>query len=373
MVVLSVGLGTSVQIRNLSRKLGIGLDHYNFAATSSFEPVNTSRPGIYVCGAFQGPKDIPQSVMEASASAAAACAALTSARHTLTKVRAYPDEINVVGEEPRVGVFVCHCGINIGGVINVPEIAEYARTLPHVAWASDELFACSADVQEKIKTLIKEHGLNRVVVASCSPTTHESLFRETLREAGLNKYLFEMANIRDQCSWVHMHDPDGATEKVKDLVRMAVAKASLIQPLVEPTVSVTKSCLVVGGGVAGMTSALNLADQSYEAHLVERGDCLGGQARKLHRTWKGEEIQPYIEGLVKRTEEHSSVHVYVKSTVNAVSGFVGNFRSTVVDDEGNEQEVEHGATILATGGEAHKPGEYLYNKDPNVYLVQQPG
>ncbi len=369
MVVLSVGLGMSEQIKDLSTRLGVALDQYNFAATSSFVPVGTSRPGIYVCGAFQGPKDIPQSVMEASASAGAACAALTSARHTLTKVHTYPEETNVVGEEPRVGVFVCHCGINIGGVINVAEIAEYARTLPYVVWTSEELFACSADVQEKIKGLIKEHGLNRVVVASCSPRTHEPLFRETLREASLNKYLFEMANIRDQCSWVHMHDPSGATEKVKDLVRMAVAKASLIQPLVEPTVPVTKSCLVVGGGVAGMTSALNLADQGYEVHLVEQDDRLGGQARRLYRTWRGEEVQPYIQRLAKRIEEHPSLRVYLKSRVKAASGFAGNFRSTVIDSEGNEQGVEHGATILSTGAEAYQPTEYLYKKHPSVYLA----
>jgi heterodisulfide reductase subunit A len=369
MVVLSVGLGTSGQVQDLAKQLGVALDHYCFGATTSFTPVMTSRPGIYLCGAFQGPKDIPHSVMEASAAAGAISAVLSGARHSLTRVQSYPDERDVTSEEPRIGVFVCHCGINIGGVVPVPEIAAYAKTLPNVVWTSDELFACSADVQEKMKATIHERGLNRVVVASCSPRTHEPLFRETLRQAGLNKYLFEMANIRDQCSWVHMHDPERATEKVKDLVRMAVAKARFIKPLVEPTVPVSKSCLVVGGGLAGMTSALNLAEQGYEAHLVERNGCLGGQALKLHRTWKGEEVQPYIEGLVKRIEEHPSVRVYLKSAVKAVSGFVGNFRSTVIDGEGNEQEVEHGATILATGGEAHQPAEYLYNKDPNVYLA----
>jgi heterodisulfide reductase subunit A len=369
LVVLSVGLGVSEQIKSLSEKLGVSLGPYGFAATSSFSPVHTSRPGIYVCGAFQQPKDIPESVMEASASAGAVCAALSPARHQLTQGQAYPDERDVTKEEPRVGVFVCHCGINIGGVVRVPEIAGYAKTLPHVVWASEELFACSADVQEKIKAVIKEHALNRVVVASCSPRTHERLFQETLREAGLNRYLFEMANIRDQCSWVHAHDPDRATAKVKDLVRMAVAKAGFIQPLSEPTVPVTKACLVVGGGVAGMVSALNLAHQGYEVHLVEMDDQLGGQARRLHRTWKGEEVQPYIQELVRQTEAHPLVHIHVKSRVTGVSGFVGNFRSAVTDDSGRETAVHHGATILASGGQAYQPSEYLFKKHPNVYLA----
>ena len=369
LMVLSVGLGTSHQVQGLATQLGIALDQYHFGDTTSFTPVLTSRPGIYICGAFQGPKDIPQSVMEASATAGAISAALSGARHSLTKVPSYPEEKDVAAEAPRIGVFVCHCGINIGGVVRVAEVAEYAKTLPNVVWTSDELFACSADVQEKIKGAIDEHGLNRVVVASCSPRTHEPLFRETLREAGLNKYLFEMANIRDQCSWVHMHDPEQATRKAKDLVRMAAARASLIRPLAEPRVPVTKTCLVVGAGVAGMTSALNLAEQGFEAHLVERNDHLGGQARRLYRTWRGEEVRPYLEKLVRRIEEHPSVHVYLQSTVTAVSGFVGNFISTVVDHEGNETEVDHGAAILASGGQAYEPREYLYKKDTNVYLA----
>jgi len=369
LLVLSVGLGTSHQVQGLATQLGIALDHYHFGATTSFTPVLTSRPGIYICGAFQGPKDIPQSVMEASATAGAISAALSGSRHSLTKVPSYPEEKNVASEAPRIGVFVCHCGINIGGVVRVSEVAEYAKTLPNVVWTSDELFACSADVQDKIKGAINDHGLNRVVVASCSPRTHEPLFRETLREAGLNKYLFEMANIRDQCSWVHMQDPEQATRKAKDLVRMAAARASLIRPLAEPRVPVTKSCLVVGGGVAGMTSALNLAEQGYVAHLVERYDRLGGQARRLHRTWKGEEVRPYLEKLMGAIKEHPSVHVHLQGTVTAVSGFVGNFVSTVVDHEGNETEVDHGAAILASGGQAYEPQEYLYKEDTNVYLA----
>lgn len=368
MVVLSVGLGAPQQAEKVSRKLGISLGRYGFAETSSFEPVNTSRAGIYVCGAFQGPKDIPESVMEASASAGVVSASLAAARHTLTEAHAHPEERDITEEEPRIGVFVCHCGINIGGVVNVPEVKEYAKTLPHVVHVDENLFSCSQDTQTEIKQVIEEHNLNRFVVASCSPRTHEPLFQETLREAGLNQYLFEMANIRDQCSWVHGNEPEKATEKAKDLVRMAVAKANLIQPLVEPTVPVTKAGLVVGGGAAGMASALNLADQGYEVHLVEREASLGGQARKLNVTWKGEPVQSYVEKQIERIHDHPRVHVHIQSRVKDVEGFVGNFESTVSDGQGKEVKVSHGVTILATGGEAHPPSEYLYGQDPRVFL-----
>jgi len=216
--------------------------------------------------------------------------------------------------------------------------------------------------------VIKEHNLNRFVVASCSPRTHEPLFQETLREAGLNRYLFEMANIRDQCSWVHANEPEKATEKAKDLVRMAVAKADLIQPLVEPTVPVTKAGLVVGGGAAGMTCALNLADQGYEVHLVEREESLGGQARKLNVTWKGELIKSYLEDQTKRIHDNPRIHVHTQSRIKEAEGFVGNFESTISDGNGKEVRVPHGVTILATGAEAYSPSEYLYGQDPRVLL-----
>lgn len=369
MVVLSVGLGTSQEAIELSRRLGVSLSPNGFSDTSSFEPVNTSRPGIYVCGAFHGPKDIPESVMQASASAGAASTLLASARGSLTEAHGYPEERDVSEAEPRIGVFVCHCGINIGGVVDVPAVVAYTRSLPHVVHVDENLFSCSQDTQSAIKQVIQDHRLNRFVVASCSPRTHEPLFRETLREAGLNQYLFEMANIRDQCSWVHMHEPEKATEKAKDLVRMAVAKATLIQPLSEPTVPVTKTGLVVGAGVAGMTSALNLAEQGYEVHLVERRKSLGGQARKLYETWKGEQVRTYLEGLTKRVQDHPAIHLHVESHVAGVDGFVGNFESTIVGADGQERRIAHGATILATGGEAYRPGEYLYGQDSRIFLA----
>jgi len=365
MVVLSVGLEISKDVIELANRLGIKLDHYNFAATSSFDPITTSVPGIYVCGAFQGPKDIPHSVMEASAAACASSIDLKEARNTLVKEKTYPEERSVIGEEPRIGVFVCHCGINIGGVVNVPEVRDYAKELPYVVYAEDNLFTCSADTQERIKNAIKEYKLNRVVVASCTPRTHEPLFQETCREAGLNRYLFNMANIRDQCSWVHMHEPQKATEKAKELVKMAVAKAALQEPLEEIKVGVIPSGLVIGGGIAGMEAALGLADQGFKVHLIEKSDRLGGQALNLRKTWKGEDIKGYLNTLVKRVLNHELIDVYINSEVKDVTGFVGNFKTTI-SCNGENKDIEHGIAIIATGAHPLKPDEYLYGKNENV-------
>ena len=320
---------------------------------------------MYVCGAFQAPKDIPQSVMEASAAAAAAGELLNAARGTAVKVRKMPPETDVTGQEPRVGVFVCNCGINIGGIINVPALTEFVATLPGVVFADQNLFSCSADTQDKILAAIKENKLNRVVVASCSPRTHAPLFMETMQEAGLNPYLFDMANIRDQDSWVHMNEPEKALEKAKDLVQMAVARVTLLEPLEKMTFPVTKAALVVGGGVAGMESALSIADMGFKAYLVEKGDKLGGQARNLVVSSRGNDYQGYLDNLVKKVENHPNVEVLFNSSVTDPRGFIGNFVTTVATPQG-ERELEHGVTILATGGQPYKPEEYLYGANPNV-------
>ncbi|MBD3172005.1 FAD-dependent oxidoreductase, partial [Candidatus Bathyarchaeota archaeon] len=276
MVVLSVGLSPPEDAQKLAESIGIKLNKYGFAETSIFEPLETSRPGVYVCGAFQGPKDIPDSVAQASGAAAKASKSIASARGTMVSKLEYPDEKDVSSAEPRIGVFVCHCGINIGGVVGISSVVEYARQLPNVVFAEENLYTCSQDTQENIKEKIIENDLNRVIVASCTPRTHEPLFRATLREAGLNEYLFEMANIRDQCSWVHMHEHEKATEKAKDLVRMAVAKARLLESLKKHIIETTPIGLVIGGGLTGMTAALDIADQGYDVHLIERTDKLGG-------------------------------------------------------------------------------------------------
>jgi heterodisulfide reductase subunit A len=367
LVVLSVGMVPSKTTMEMAKRMGIQLDSYGFCKTKPFEPTTTSRPGIYVCGAFQGPKDIPETVCQASGAVADAIGSIASARGTLTAKKEYPVEAEVAAEEPRIGVFVCHCGINIGGVVNVPSVKEYARSLRNVVHVDENLYTCSTDTQEKIKNAIKEHNLNRVIVASCSPRTHEPMFRETIREGGLNKYLFEMANIRDQCSWVHMRQKEEATEKARDLVRMAVANARMIQPLGELTVSVIQKGLVIGGGVAGMTAALKLAEQGYEIFLLEKEAQLGGNLRNLHHTLEGEDVQIFLKDLIGRVTNHPLIHVITNALVVDFGGSKGNFSTGVmVAPTMYYRKIEHGITVLATGAQEWKPTEYCYGQDPRV-------
>jgi heterodisulfide reductase subunit A len=365
MVVLSVGMNPPADAGKLAEVLGFELNEHGFAKTGLFTPLETTRPGVYVCGAFASPKDIPDSVAQASGAASKAERAIASERGTLVTSEEYPAERDISGEEPRIGVFICHCGINIGGVVDVPEVMEYAGTLPGVAYAERNLYTCSQDTQEKIKEKILEHNLNRVIVASCTPRTHEPLFRATLQESGLNPYLFEMANIRDQCSWVHMREPEEATQKAKDLVRMAVAKARLIQPLKKPQVKVTPAALVIGGGLSGMTAALELADQGIETHLVEKEGELGGNLRRIRFALGGVDPQLKLGELVKRVRGHKKIRVHLDTKVEDVGGYIGNFETTLFSKKG-EEAVKHGAVIIATGGVEYEPTEYLYGADEGV-------
>ena len=368
LVVLSIGLSPDKDNIRLARRLNIALNDHGFAETSTLLPVSTSRPGIYTCGAFQEPKDIPMSVMEASAAAAFSSNALSESRHSLTRIKELPPELDVSGLQPRVGIFVCNCGINIGGIADVPAIREYAKTLPYVVHVEDNLFTCSQDTQDKMKAVISEKGINRVVVASCSPRTHEPLFQETIREAGLNPFLFEMANIRDQNTWVHMNDPAHATEKAKDLVRMAAAKAVYLNALHPASLEIKKGVLVVGGGVAGMEAALGVAQQGFQAYLVEKDDQLGGVARKLNHTWKNDAVPPYVDHLIEQVMNHPRIRVFLRCEPVSTTGVIGNFRTSLIWASGtvSSWDVEHGATILATGGHEYRPTEFLYGQHPDV-------
>jgi heterodisulfide reductase subunit A len=365
LVVLSVGLTPSREAKELAQRLGIQLDPYGFCKTEEFAPLETTRPGIYVCGAFQGPKDIPETVIQASGAVASVSALLADISGSMTKKKDYPPELDLRNEEPRIGVFVCHCGINIGATVNVPEVKEYAKTLDGVVYAEENIYTCSQDAQEKIKKAIEENHLNRIVVASCTPRTHEPMFQETIREVGLNKYVFEMANIRDQCSWVHMHQPKEATEKAKELLRMTVAKSRLLQPLKEPQVEVIKKGLVIGGGLSGMRAALKLADQGFDCALVEREIELGGNLRHIYHTLEGNDPQELLRKTIGEVMGHPRIQVFTKSTLKNLSGYIGNFKS-IISTDGGEKEFEHGVVIVAVGAKEKTPTEYLYGQDSRV-------
>jgi heterodisulfide reductase subunit A len=363
MVVLSVGLDIPQESIELAQKMGVELNHYNFVSSNSFEQIQTTKPGIFVCGAFQGPKDIPETVMQASGAAAAASSLLSGERYALTKEKEYPEEIDITGQEPRIGVFVCHCGINIGGVVNVPEVTQYVSKLPNVVVAEENLFTCSQDTQVRIKELIHQNKLNRVVVASCSTRTHEPLFQDTIGEAGLNTYLFSMANIRDQDSWVHQSDRESATEKAKDLVRMAVANAAELSPLYSTRLLVIKRALILGGGVAGMTAALNIAGQGFEVVLVEIEKELGGMGRHIHRTIEGDDVRNYVNNLMEMVNGNEKIQVLKETILADFSGTKGNFRTALnVGPAMYHREVKHGALIIATGATEYRPEEYLYGE-----------
>jgi len=362
MVILSTGARPPESADSIAKTLGIQLNKFGFCEADELSPVETSVPGIFICGAFSGPKDIPDSIAQASGAAGKVAAMLSKERGKLVKKKEYPPEKDVSKKEPRIGVFVCHCGINIGSVVNVPEVLEYASKLPNVVYTERNLYTCSGDTQKKIKEMIEKHDLNRVVVASCTPRTHEPLFQNTCREAGLNKYLFEMANIRDQCSWVHRLEPERATEKAKDLVRMSIAKAATLEPLPQPKIPVTPSALVIGGGLSGIAAALEIANAGYEVHIVEKDKELGGHLRKIYHTLTGVDPQDTLVRLKKELHEHKNVKVHLNDQVAEVKGYIGNFETTLKSGE----KIKHGAIVVATGGIEYEPTEYEHKKHKNV-------
>ena len=379
LVVLSVGMEVPPGVRDLGHRIGIDLDDYGFCSTNPFSPLQTSRRGVFVLGPFQEPKDIPESVVQASGAAGLAGALLAPARWTETSEESYPPERDVTAEEPRVGVFVCHCGSNIGGFVDVPRVVEYAATLPGVVHAEHNLYTCSQDAVQHITEVVTESGLNRVVVASCSPLTHEPLFQDAIRQAGLNPSLFEMANIRNQCSWVHPDDREGATRKSMDLVRMAVAKAGRLEALHKARVQVEKAALVLGGGAAGMNAALTLAQQGFPVHLVERQGHLGGNLLHMRhslqeatgaggRMWL--DPRAYARELVGRVEGEPLIAVHLETELLESGGFVGSFVSRLRGREG-EFEVRHAVTIVATGGVEYRGPEYGYGSDARIVTQQE--
>jgi len=363
LVILCVGI-LSGPSKILGELLAIKVNEDGFIDTDPLDPVKTNRDGVFVAGVSSGPKDIPEAVMESDAAASRCLNLLSEVRGQMLKKEEYPPERDVSQEEPKVGVFVCHCGTNIAGVVNVPEVVEYTKTLPNVAYVENNLYTCSADTCERIKNIIIEKQLNRLIVASCTPRTHEPLFMDTMKQASLNPYLFEMANIRDQCSWVHMKQPFEATQKSKELVKMAVAKVMMNDSLYPQYVEVEKRALVIGGGVAGMTAALELAGQGFEVHLVEKEKELGGLAKKIHFSPDGD-IAKKLVGLISSVKDNSLVNLYLNSEVSSIEGSLPRFESVIKTGEG-EKSVKHGVIIVATGAQEYKPKEYLYGENENI-------
>ncbi len=365
MLILSIGMEPPQDAEKLAYLMDCRRDSYGFIATHPFDPAVSSRKGIYLAGAAQAPKAIPRSVTEASAAAAEAARSLASAKASLTTEKTYPPERDISQEPPRVGVFVCACGINIASTVDVNQLAAYARSLPGVALVENNLFTCSTDTQVLMAEKIREHNLNRIVVAACTPRTHEPLFQDTLRECGLNPYLLEMANIRNHNSWVHVGDPEKATEKAKDQVRMAVAKAALNEALEQPRVNVIQQAMVVGGGLAGMSAAINLADQGHQVALIEKSHRLGGVAWRLTETWNGMPVRPYLMDLIHKTENHPHIKVYKNARIKTCKGSVGEFSSDV-ESKGRTRTLNYGAAVFATGAHEYEPREYLYGQDPRI-------
>lgn len=363
MVVLSTGVYPSQSALELAKTIGVRINECGFCDTEEYAPILTSRPGVLVAGVFQGPKDIPETVVQGSAAAAAAMEILSVARGTAIVEKKYPRERDVTDEPPRIGVFVCNCGINIASVVNVEKVVEAAKNMPGVEYAEAQMYACADNTQDRIKEIITEYRLNRLVVASCTPRTHELLFRETLRECGLNPFLVDMANIRDQCSWVHSADPAAATEKAIDLVRMAVGRASRLRSLLTEELPVVQSALVLGGGPSGMSAALSLAKQGFQVHLVEKDSELGGRLRITGDC-------DLLKSLVSSVTNNPLISVYTNTRLLKLEGHIGNFKSELNTPLGLKS-VSHGVLIVATGGIEYAPKEYLYGEDPRVMTQRE--
>ncbi|MFP4524850.1 MAG: NAD(P)-binding protein [Bacteroidales bacterium] len=369
LVVLSVGLVANPSIEDLGNRLDVNRNQFGFFEEKTLSPLHSNREGVFFCGAGSGPKDIPETVMQGSAAAAMTGEMLKEVRNTEIQKKVYPEEMKIEGMEPRIGVFVCHCGINIASVVDVENVTEYIRKIPGIVHAEHTLYTCSQDTQKKMKEIIREKNLNRVVVASCTPRTHEGLFQETLREAGLNKYMFEMTDIREQCAWVHQNDPERATEKAKSLIRGSIGKAKYLEPLSLKKISVNRSALVIGGGIAGISAALSLGNQGFKVFLVEKEDRLGGNLHYLYDNLDGDSWQDYLYEKIEEVQNNELVEVLTNTTVTNINGSVGNFTSELSGSQ--DGKIDHGVVIVATGAEEYKPHEFLYEKNKNAITQRE--
>jgi len=367
MVVLSIGFQPRQDAIEMANVYGISPNEYGFAKTTTFNPVDASAEGIYITGTYQGPKDIPETVVQGSAVAGRVMSLLGEARGSEVTQKSLPDEIDVSQTEPKIGVFVCHCGINISQSVDIQQVVDQTKNQDNVVYADDLMYACAPDGQEKIKALVREHGLNRVVVASCTPRTHSPLFQDTIRDAGLNKYLFELADIREQCSWCHMGRKEEATKKAIDIVNMTVAKTRYLEAVQTDSIDVNSSALVIGGGIAGMTTALSLADQGFKAYIIEKDNEIGGLARNVYQTLDQSDVQEFLKMTIQKVNSNPNIVLHTNSQVEKTDGFVGNFVTRLTTGE----TIEHGAVIVCTGGHEYQPTEYEYGNSDRIITQRQ--
>jgi len=372
MVVLSVGALPPKGSRDLADLLGIELNPYGFCATDKFSPLVTSRPGIYVCGTFASPKEIAETILDAAGAAGDVMRLLSDQLGAKAYGRAYPflsgplpPERPMAIEEPQIGVFICRCYPSIAAVVDTDAVAEFVADLPDVVHVETVDYACLEEGQKRIRWAIEDRNLNRVVVAACSHRTHESLFQYIVRETGLNPYLLEMTNIREHCAWPHVDDPPGATRAAKEMVRLAVARARLAEPVRKQAITPVQRALVIGGGISGMTAALSIADAGYDVTLVEREQGLGGNLQHIYYVAEGDNPQRLLRDSVNRMLGHRRIDLLTDAEVIAHEGSLGAFRSTVRTPEG-EIEVEHGVTIVATGGQEWRGDVFLLGQDERV-------
>ena len=371
MVVLSVGSEPPAQSKQLADMLDIELNDYGFCKTEKFEPVDTTRPGVYVAGAFGMPKEITESIIDASGAVAQAIQLLSGTQHSLVELDTYPLERDVSGEQPRVGILACRCSGEISDVIDLPEALAYAHTLPDVVYAGQVAFGCQEDGLAEIKRVIREKGINRLVVGACTPRTHEVLFQDLLRRVRLNPHLLEFVSLRESCSWVHYDNPAGATRKAKELFRFGVARARQLKPIHKMEMDHDRRALVLGGGVAGLTAALTIAEQGYDVFLVEKDRLLGGNVRHLYYTAEGDNPHQMLRNLTRRVESHERIAVYKGTQLVRFRGTKGNFVSTLRGEpngsgEVKEWEAGHGVTIVATGANEFRGPVYLLDEDKRV-------
>jgi len=367
MVVLSIGFQPREDAIEMAKTYGVTPNEYGFARTTTFMPVDTTAEGIYVTGTYQGPKDIPETVVQGSAVAGRVMSLLGEARGTEVSQKALPDEIDVSEDDAKIGVFVCHCGINISQSVDIQKVVDDVKDQNNVVYADDLMYACAPDGQEKIKDLVREHGLNRVVVASCTPRTHSPLFQDTIRDAGLNKYLFELADIREQCSWCHMGRKEEATKKAIDIVKMTVAKTRHFEAVQTDSIDVNSAALIIGGGIAGMTTALSLADQGFKAYIVEKDAEIGGLAKNIYQTLDQSDVQEFLQMSIQKVNNNPNIVLHTNAQVEKTDGFVGNFVTTLT----NGATFEHGAVIVCTGGHEYMPTEYEYNNSDRIITQRQ--